>query len=535
MCRTIPRATRHRTHVGASRRKAMGIRGEIVKIRGETERGSADGPRTVGPARRPRAWRRDPARRPAEYAVYGSTRKRWVSLWRGSEVGARVDGAIPELLLDAQQLVVLCEPLGPARRTRLDLSRLEADGEVGDEGVLRLAGAVGRHHAPARLLCHVDRLDRLGDGADLVHLEQQRVGRAVLDRARDLGRVRDREVVADDLHVLPVLCNHLGPVLPIVLVKTILDGDDGEVLDEAAVELHQFRARDLLRRRVPHAQVVQRVLARRAVLDLELGGGHVEADSALALVARLVDGLHHQLDAGARVARRREAALVSDQRGVAAELLLEDLCKVVVDLGADEHALLEGGCAGRDDKVLLERQLVARVRASVDHVEAGHRHHQLAVAGQVGEVAVERHALGCGSRLGGRERHAQDGVGSDGALVCGAVEAIHLCVNRRLVRRVHPDKLRGEHLVHVVDRREHALPHVPVAAVAQLDRLVGACRSAARHRRPRQHASRDKVHLDRRIAARVVDLARLDRLDCHCGVGGTGNNCMHRRARDAHG
>mmetsp|Transcript_4888 Transcript_4888/g.15614 ORF Transcript_4888/g.15614 Transcript_4888/m.15614 type:complete len:370 (+) Transcript_4888:114-1223(+) len=369
MCRTIPRATRHRTHVGASRRKAMGIRGEIVKIRGETERGSADGPRTVGPARRPRAWRRDPARRPAEYAVYGSTRKRWVSLWRGSEVGARVDGAIPELLLDAQQLVVLCEPLGPARRTRLDLSRLEADGEVGDEGVLRLAGAVGRHHAPARLLCHVDRLDRLGDGADLVHLEQQRGARLLLDGGLDAAHVGHGQVVAHDLAVCH-LGRHRAPPLPVVLVERVLDRlDVGEgrlqVLVEGG-ELGDSHLELLLHRvvvRVPRRQVVHRLLARplARARHHKLRRRHVESDLALARVARLCNRLHDELAALLGVAGGREAALVTDRGRVAAKFLLDDALERVVALAADPHRLLEGGGADRDDEVLLKGELVAGV------------------------------------------------------------------------------------------------------------------------------------------------------------------------------
>ena len=55
----------------------------------------------------------------------------------------------------------------------------------------------------------------------------------------------------------------------------------------------------------------------------------------LAIVACRRDRLHHQLDATACIARRGEAPLVSDQRGVAAELLLDDLLEVVVALGAD--------------------------------------------------------------------------------------------------------------------------------------------------------------------------------------------------------
>ena len=68
------------------------------------------------------------------------------------------------------------------------------------------------------------------------------------------------------------------------------------------------------------------------------------------------------------------------------------------------------------------------------------------------------------------------------------------------------------------DRGQDALAAVAaLVAVAQLDRLVGAGRGARRHRRPADRAvAEDDVDLDRRIAARVEDLARVDELDRSC-------------------
>ena len=62
---------------------------------------------------------------------------------------------------------------------------------------------------------------------------------------------------------------------------------------------------------------------------------------------------------------------------------------------------------------------------------------------------------------------------------------------------------------------EHALAAVArLVAVAQLDRLVGAGRRARRHGRPADRAvGEDDVDLDRRVAARVEDLARVDDVD----------------------
>mmetsp|Transcript_16772 Transcript_16772/g.54601 ORF Transcript_16772/g.54601 Transcript_16772/m.54601 type:complete len:438 (-) Transcript_16772:248-1561(-) len=401
--------------------------------------------------------------------------------------GARVDGVGTELLLDAHELVVLCVAVGAAGRARLDLAGAQSDGQVGNGGVLGLARAMGAHDTPARLLAHLDRVDRLGDGPDLVHLEQQRVGRLLLDGPLDLDRVGHSQVVAHNLDRLAVLGHECRPVLPVVLVERVLDGDDREVAHQLAVKLGELCGRQhglLALDGVPHAQVVHGALSVGGVLDLELGGGHVQSNRALAVVASLLDGLHHQLQARPAVAGGREAALVTDEGGVAAKLLLDDALERVVYLGADHHGLTEVLCARRDDEIFLEGQLVPRVRPAVNHVEARHRHHELGVSRQVGEVAVEWHALRSRASLGGGQGDAEHRVGAELALVLGPVNLQHEHINGRLVGRVHANKLGRDQRVDVVHGRLDALPHVPrVRVVAQLHRLIRARGRARRDRR----------------------------------------------------
>ena len=84
-------------------------------------------------------------------------------------------------------------------------------------------------------------------------------------------------------------------------------------------------------------------------------------------------GLHQHLEAGLDGARRREAALVADERGVAAELALDDLLEVVEDLAPDGHGLSESLGTGGNDEELLERKLVTGVLSTVNDIEAGDR------------------------------------------------------------------------------------------------------------------------------------------------------------------
>ena len=88
-------------------------------------------------------------------------------------------------------------------------------------------------------------------------------------------------------------------------------------------------------------------------------------------------------------------------------------------------------------------------------------------------------------------------------------------VEADLVDGVDAEQLRAERLVDVAHRGEHALAAVALrVAVAQLDRLVGAGRGAGRDDgRAHRAVVEEDVDLDRRVAARVEDLAADDILD----------------------
>src|SRR5579885_2606242 len=129
-------------------------------------------------------------------------------------VPARIDRLRPQLLLDAEELVVLRDAVGARRRAGLDLAGAERDGEVSDRRVLRLAGAVRHHGGVTGALREPHRLDRLRERPDLVHLHEDRVGDAALDPVREPRGVRDEEVVADELHAVAELGREAPPGVP---------------------------------------------------------------------------------------------------------------------------------------------------------------------------------------------------------------------------------------------------------------------------------------------------------------------------------
>ena len=109
------------------------------------------------------------------FAGIGSTIRRY----RRSARAAGIERRFAELLLDADQLVVLGEPVGARQRAGLDLPAIGRDREIGDRRILGLAGAVRHHRAIAGAQRDLDRVQRLGQRADLVDLDQDRVADAL--------------------------------------------------------------------------------------------------------------------------------------------------------------------------------------------------------------------------------------------------------------------------------------------------------------------------------------------------------------------
>ncbi|EAQ03551.1 probable phosphopyruvate hydratase [Pseudooceanicola batsensis HTCC2597] len=233
-------------------------------------------------------------------------------------------------------------------------------------------------------------------------------------------------------------------------------------------------------------------------------------------VPGLLDGLEHEVErvAGA-LEFRCETALVPEPRGHARsrKLLFQD----VKDLGAHAHGLADVARADRHDHEFLDVDGIVGVFAAVDDVH--HRHRQDPRRGAA-DIAKERLHGELGRRLGRRQRHAQDGVRAEPALVVGPVQFDHRHVEPDLVRRIQPQQVLGDLAVHRRHRLEHALARIPrLVPVALLDGLVGPRRGARGHRRPAHGAVFEgHVDLDGGVAPAVQDFAGMDVDDRAHGV-----------------
>ena len=70
---------------------------------------------------------------------------------------------------------------------------------------------MGDERSVAGVAGDADRLKRFGEGADLVELDEDRVGDAGRDAAAEDGGVGDEDVVADELDAVADALGELGP------------------------------------------------------------------------------------------------------------------------------------------------------------------------------------------------------------------------------------------------------------------------------------------------------------------------------------
>src|SRR6185437_13703652 len=80
----------------------------------------------------------------------------------GQGVGTAEGGGAAQVLFDPEELVVLGHPVRPAGSTGLDLPGVGGHGQVGDGGVLGLAGPVGDHRPVGRTGGQLDGVEGLG-------------------------------------------------------------------------------------------------------------------------------------------------------------------------------------------------------------------------------------------------------------------------------------------------------------------------------------------------------------------------------------
>ena len=141
----------------------------------------------------------------------------------------------------------------------------------------------------------------------------------------------------------------------------------------------------------------------------------------------------------------------------------------------------------------LERELVASMFSSIDHVEARNRQQGwVRVSSEVSHMLEQRNLPGACTSMGQSCGHCQNGIGSQVGFILGPVHGDHEIVDGALVRRVLADESWCDLLVHSGDSLQDALAHVAGTTVADLAGLSTLqCYAVAQTaRRHLMHSSR---------------------------------------------
>ena len=106
---------------------------------------------------------------------------------------------VAQLFFDPQQLVVLGDAVGARCRTGLDLPSSGRHGQIRDERIFGLARAVRDDRRVPIAAGQVDGIQSFAHRADLIHLDQDRIGHAFVDSLLQAFALVTNKIVADQL------------------------------------------------------------------------------------------------------------------------------------------------------------------------------------------------------------------------------------------------------------------------------------------------------------------------------------------------
>ena len=142
-------------------------------------------------------------------------------------LAARIARRLAEVLFDAQQLVVLRDPVGARQRAGLDLPGVGAHRDVGDHDCLRSRPTDARSPPCTPARCAIVIAAKVSDSVPiwLILMRIEFATPFVIPCFRILVLVTNT-IVADELHLLAEPVGQELPALPVVLGHPVLDADD---------------------------------------------------------------------------------------------------------------------------------------------------------------------------------------------------------------------------------------------------------------------------------------------------------------------
>ena len=300
-------------------------------------------------------------------------------------------------------------------------------------------------------------MQNLGEGTDLIGLNQDGVCRAAPDALTEALFVCDEQVVTDKQDLPAQSRGQFCPAVKIALIQAVLDGEDGVLVHQPCPLVNQLRAGF-------GGTVLRQAVA--VVLVVPLSGGAVQGDFHLfGRVAAFLNRAADQFQSLFVLSQIRcKAALVPDRGGKA--LFFQDPTERMVDFTAHPQALREGGGTHGGNHELLDFHIVGSVRTAVENVH--HRDGQT-FRRTAAEVAEGGQPIPVCRGTHGGKGHRQNRVGTQAGLGIGAVQIAQNAVHLLLLRGIHAAQGGGDDLSHVRYRVPDTLSAVPLLfVVAQL-------------------------------------------------------------------
>ncbi|ANB13625.1 hypothetical protein AWJ20_1924 [Sugiyamaella lignohabitans] len=320
---------------------------------------------------------------------------------RRVELGTGVDGLVAKSLLDTEDLVQLGQTLGTGGSTGLDLSGSDTNRQVGNEGVLGLTRSVGNHDTPLGGVRVLGSLDRLGQGTDLVDLEEKSVSSLGLNGLGNELGVGNSQVITNNLDLAGNTGVELLPSGPVTLGEGVFKRDDGVLLNELDVVVGKLLASEPLRLVRLGVLEVQVVLL--GILVVELGRSSINGNADLTSVTSSLDSSDNEVKSLVSVLNiRSNTTLITNVTSRSTILLLGQALELLVDLRASSKGIGERGESSRSNHELLDGQSTTGVRTTVDDVlERNWQNVRSRGTSNLSDVLVKRNALLSGTSTTG--------------------------------------------------------------------------------------------------------------------------------------
>ena len=257
-------------------------------------------------------------------------------------------------------------------------------------------------------------LNGLGDGSNLVNLEQESVDELLVNSDLDSLGVGDQQVVSNNLCLGSQLGSHFLIGSKVILIKWVLNSDNGILGYDLSVHVGD----QLLGRvnSIGSALLLTQVVV-SSLRVVELASSSIKSNINLAGMSSISDGLLDELKSVIFITDLgcAESSLVTNVGGSLSVLLLQQSMQGVVGLSSVSKGFLERVGSSREYHELLNFQSISCMSSSVDDVQGWDGSDELvsSVSSKLSQVLVQRYFSGISSSPSSGKTDSQDGVGSD--------------------------------------------------------------------------------------------------------------------------